>query len=137
MTQFYSMIDKSGKIIRPQYTDNADASVPEGCRLLPDTTPQPLPTVENVTVEYWQRVEPVPPAATSVEYRRVARPADAIAADFREARNHLLRESDWTMLPRSRLTEAQVEAWAEYRDRLRDLPDQAGFPLSVRFPVAP
>ena len=28
-------------------------------------------------------------------------------------------------------------AWAKYRQALRDLPEQAGFPFEIEFPVAP
>jgi hypothetical protein len=38
-------------------------------------------------------------------------------------RNHLLTTSDWTQLPDSPLTEEQKQAWREYRQLLRDLPD--------------
>jgi hypothetical protein len=44
-------------------------------------------------------------------------------ASLRSQRNKLLRESDWTQMPDSPLTDAQKQAWAIYRQSLRDLPD--------------
>ena len=49
-------------------------------------------------------------------------------------RNELLAKSDWTQLPDS---PADKEAWATYRQSLRDLPEQKGYPLKVAFPTAP
>lgn len=59
------------------------------------------------------------------------------AESKRAARDRLLMESDWTQLADAPLTQEQKEAWAEYRQKLRDLPQQNGFPLSVSWPVAP
>lgn len=53
---------------------------------------------------------------------------------MREVRNDLLKGSDWTQLPDS---SANTELWAEYRQQLRDIPQQAGFPLSINWPDLP
>lgn len=42
---------------------------------------------------------------------------------FRDIRNYKLMECDWTQLPNSPLTQKQVDAWAQYRQELRDLTD--------------
>lgn len=56
------------------------------------------------------------------------------ADQVRAQRNALLAACDWTQL-----ADAPVDdlAWAVYRQALRDIPDQAGFPASVEWPVAP
>ena len=41
---------------------------------------------------------------------------------LRQKRNKLLSESDWTQLQDAPLTDAQKQAWATYRQSLRDLP---------------
>lgn len=41
---------------------------------------------------------------------------------LREKRDELLLQSDWTQLQDSPLTDAQRQAWATYRQSLRDLP---------------
>ena len=58
---------------------------------------------------------------------------DAIAAQVRAKRDQLLKDSDWTQLPD---TPADKEAWATYRQALRDLPTSAGFP-NVAMPATP
>jgi hypothetical protein len=56
------------------------------------------------------------------------------ANEVRYRRNMLLTQSDWTQL-----ADAPVDnlAWAVYRQSLRDITLQAGFPFTVDFPVAP
>jgi len=49
-------------------------------------------------------------------------------------RNSELAISDWTQLPDS---PADKEAWAEYRQALRDLPAQGGLAEDAVFPVKP
>ena len=55
----------------------------------------------------------------------------------KDRRDRLLAESDWTQIPRSPLTVEQQDAWAAYRQELRDIPQQAGFPLTVVWPTTP
>jgi hypothetical protein len=56
------------------------------------------------------------------------------AQEARTERNRLLTESDWTQV-----ADAPVDAaaWAAYRQQLRDLTAQAGFPWAIDWPVAP
>lgn len=50
-------------------------------------------------------------------------------------RNELLSTSDWTQLPDVPL--ATKQAWASYRQALRDITDQLGFPLHIQWPLKP
>jgi hypothetical protein len=59
---------------------------------------------------------------------------NAKSARLREQRNRRLSESDWTQLADSTADKA---AWATYRQALRDLPQQEGFPNTVTWPIAP
>lgn len=52
----------------------------------------------------------------------------------REHRTRLLAESDWTQLADAPVDSA---AWAAYRQALRDVPGQPGFPWTVDWPVKP
>lgn len=52
-------------------------------------------------------------------------------------RGQLLSASDWTQMPDSPFTKAKKEAWAVYRQALRDVTSQSGFPTSITWPVAP
>ena len=53
----------------------------------------------------------------------------------RAKRQSLLVASDWTQLPDVPLE--TKTAWAIYRQALRDITDQAGFPFDVVWPVFP
>lgn len=68
--------------------------------------------------------------------------AESIAAkaiEVRTERNRLLAESDSMVLPDrwEALTAEQKAAWTAYRQELRDLTAQSGFPSSVVWPVSP
>ena len=55
--------------------------------------------------------------------------------DFvRNTRNSKLTESDWTQVADAPVDKA---AWATYRQALRDIPEQAGFPNEVTWPTEP
>jgi hypothetical protein len=60
-----------------------------------------------------------------------------LAAQVRAERDARLTACDWTQLPDSPLTAAVKAAWATYRQALRDVPEQAGFPSAVEWPVEP
>ena len=59
---------------------------------------------------------------------------DSIAVNVRAERDGLLTESDWTQV-----ADAPVDAtaWATYRQALRDITDQAGFPNDINWPTQP
>ena len=54
--------------------------------------------------------------------------------DVRDARNKLLAKSDWTQLADAPVDKA---AWATYRQALRDVTAQSGFPWEVIWPTQP
>ena len=56
------------------------------------------------------------------------------AAEVRADRNQRLADCDWTQLPD---TPVDVEAWATYRQELRDVTAQSEFPWNVQWPEAP
>ena len=55
----------------------------------------------------------------------------------REQRTGLLVESDWTQLNNTPLTSEQVSAWANYRQALRNIPQQGVEPEQVVWPTQP
>lgn len=52
-------------------------------------------------------------------------------------RFNLLSQSDWTQIPNGPLTTEKQAAWADYRQELRDITQQSGYPFNVVWPVAP
>lgn len=63
-----------------------------------------------------------------------ARIFSSVADGVRSERNALLAKSDWTQL-----ADAPVDAalWVAYRQALRDVPTQAGFPWTIDWPAQP
>jgi len=52
-------------------------------------------------------------------------------------RNNLLYKSDWTQLPNGPLSEQQQSQWATYRQALRDITTQSGYPANITWPTKP
>jgi hypothetical protein len=72
---------------------------------------------------------------------RQAEHAAWLAAEFdhrstavRAERDRLLAASDWTQVADTPVSQV---AWATYRQALRDVPQQAGFPHDVTWPSKP
>jgi len=59
---------------------------------------------------------------------------DRKASEVRADRNACLAATDWTQIADST---ADKPAWATYRQALRDVPSQVGFPQSVTWPQEP
>lgn len=98
--------------------------IPRGCIT---TKPPELKEGQKAkwTGKAWTIVEPDP--EVQVE------PVDP-SEEVRSKRNYKLTKSDWTQV-----ADAPVDktAWAEYRQKLRDIPQQSGFPTEVDWPVKP
>jgi hypothetical protein len=73
-------------------------------------------------------------AVTPATPEQIAERTSAKATEVRQQRNQLLADCDWTQLP-----DAPVDktAWATYRQELRDVTAQPGFPWDVQWPIAP
>jgi hypothetical protein len=78
----------------------------------------------------WTQVWVVSPASANEISQRTSAQASAVRAD----RNKRLADCDWTQLP-----DAPVDAavWAAYRQALRDVTEQPGFPWSIEWPQQP
>ena len=59
------------------------------------------------------------------------------ADEIRAKRDKLLDATDWAVLPDSPLDEPSKTALKTYRQALRDVPQQVGFPNSVSWPNMP
>jgi len=59
------------------------------------------------------------------------------AAAVRRERNTKLSECDWTQLNDTPLDNPSKVAWTTYRQSLRDIPAQSGFPHNVIWPAKP
>lgn len=82
-----------------------------------------------VTVEF------SPEDYAQAEIDRIDYETNVLPKEVRDERNKLLSECDWTQ---ALDTPASVrDVWAAYRQALRDVPQQSGFPLNITWPVKP
>lgn len=73
-------------------------------------------------------------SVADMDAEQIAATDAAQAKSVREDRNKRLADSDWTQL-----ADAPVDSavWATYRQTLRDVTAQAGFPWTITWPDAP
>lgn len=113
------------------------ANVPSGCSALPGDPrallasgdmlpPEPPPTTELVSAWTW--------CSDALQYLPTPSTA-AIARDMRAERDRRLTACDWTQLPD--VPAATGAAWAAYRQALRDITDQPGWPTDITWPTPP
>ena len=68
--------------------------------------------------------------SSTVEQERI----DNAAHQVRQKRDRLLAESDFTQIPDSPF---DATTWQPYRQALRDITAQSGFPTDVEWPESP
>ena len=78
---------------------------------------------------------PDAPAPDKPTYNPDERALEQESDEVRTQRDALLVESDWAVLPDAPVADAQ--AWKDYRQALRDMPQQAGFPTDINWPSKP
>jgi hypothetical protein len=76
----------------------------------------------------WSQFAWVDPRSTQEKH-------DQAAEQIRIKRTKLLQSSDWTQL--QDIPYATQLAWVDYRQELRDIPLQSGFPFNVTWPEQP
>ena len=101
-----------------------------------------MPSIDDRTQKVEQEATPsLVAGAWTVSWTTSSKTAEEIAeydadeaANVRAERDGLLARSDWTQV-----ADAPVDAaaWATYRQALRDITDQAGFPNDINWPTQP
>lgn len=108
----------------------------------PDFDPDVEKIVEETPVKVgskWQRRWTVEPLSTDERQEILSNKANAIRAE----RDSKLAESDWRIIhetEKSAINGLDIQypqVWASYRQALRDLPQQPGFPTNVTWPSVP
>jgi hypothetical protein len=122
------------------YRDNPDTSFPEtpSAETLAafgvyKVTEVVAPVVDSKTHRQVQDVQNINGTWTQV-WTVQQLPQDRAAANVRAHRASLLSGCDWTQVADAPVDKA---VWAAYRQALRDISKQPGFPWSVTWPVAP
>jgi len=78
---------------------------------------------------------PNAPTPEKPNYNPDQRQLEQESSEARTKRNALLSDSDWSVLPDAPVADQQ--AWIDYRQALRDVPQQAGFPTAIDWPEEP
>jgi hypothetical protein len=100
------------------------------------------PPAYDLAIETLSQVEPIYQngewlqswSVTEANGEEIARRLDEQSSAVRADRNERLAACDWTQLADAPVVTA---AWAAYRQELRDVTRQVGFPWNVAWPVAP
>ena len=97
-------------------------------------------------IEYWQdatRIDPIYEnekwvqhwSITDVDAETLQERQDQKAASIRDGRDKLLQECDWSQ---SRdISDEIALLWQPYRQQLRDITTQSGFPFEIVWPTKP
>lgn len=100
--------------------------------------------IESIRSEWAEIIELTDHPAANIgdtwdgtSFSKPAPDLEALATSVRQQRNTLLAESDWTQLADSPLDADGKLAWALYRESLRMIPQQEGFPEAVNWPPKP
>jgi hypothetical protein len=82
----------------------------------------------------WHRRYEVLPLAPEIVSENEAQALQQQGAQVRANRNQLLQQSDWTQVIDAKVNQI---AWATYRQALRDITSQPGFPWEIIWPTQP
>jgi hypothetical protein len=133
-------VDQQARCMEVVYTSEGMPTMHIGARL-----PYEGETTEAIVemyapVRYWEEINtPVVPVNVGQSGTVVVPPpyvpsrAEVVVAQ----RNALLANSDWTQLADVPLTAEMKAQWATYRQALRDITDQSGFPDQINWPGTP
>jgi hypothetical protein len=117
----------------PVEIDDATAASFGVVPVKPTTPPQETHTInlertavleDDIWIEKW--------IETPATEEQIQERTTACANDARRKRNQLLAECDWTQLSDVK-AETRV-GWVSYRQALRDVPEQVGFPWTITWP---
>ena len=93
----------------------------------------PAPVIDSKTHRIKQTVQKIDDVWTQA-WIVVEISLDQASNNVRGYRDRLLSECDWTHLPAISIDKV---AWATYRQELRDITDQEGFPYNLIWPIKP
>ena len=61
----------------------------------------------------------------------------SLSSTVRNNRDRFLTETDWVVVKHNELGTPIPQEWLDYRQALRDITEQSGFPDNVEWPTAP
>jgi hypothetical protein len=132
-------VDQQARCMEVVYTSEGMPTMHIGTRL-----PYEGETLEDIVqmyapVRYWEEINtPVVTVTPGQSGSIVVQPIVPNATEIALARRtQLLVNSDWTQLADVPLSAERRAQWATYRQALRDITDQSGFPDNINWPATP
>lgn len=132
----YTIYQSNGKILRLLDCDNIEQQLASGEAYLNDWFLDSEYYVENGQAIQMPS-KPDDYAVFDYTTKQWVENENMAIASVSQKRQRLLYSTDWTQIPNNPLSTAQQEAWATYRQELRDISQQSGYPFNVVWPVAP
>lgn len=136
--QIYNYDHVTGQLLGPSMAD-ADREQPGKWVFPAFSTPHEPPSAPAGQEPVFDRVADVwrlQPVRASTAAAQPADPSDP-TAQAKALRDSALRSSDWVILRAYEQGAEVPDAWKAYRQALRDVTAQAGFPDSINWPQAP
>lgn len=133
----YTIYDSTtGQILRVVNTNEIESQISQGESFIEGEFDDVTYYIENDTAI---EIPPQPSQYSTFDFstKQWVLTPDLAIADVLTARNKLLFSTDWTQIPNNPLTSEMQAEWATYRQELRDIPQQSGYPYNVVWPVAP
>lgn len=129
----------TGEIIQSGHCPDDDyvlQQVPEGCSIIDmESTPSNQYVENSVVVN--KPLQPNEFCVFDYQSKQWIPNADLAKQYVSRQRNTFLYQSDWTQIPNNPLTPEKQQQWADYRQQLRDIPTQSGYPFNVVWPTQP
>jgi len=127
-------VTATGEISRTVQTDDIDSQIQSGESYVEGLIDSSVYYIENgVAVAIPAQTSPY--SVFDFTTKQWVLVKNLALADVLPKRQRLLYASDWTQIPNNPLTTAQQTAWATYRQELRDIPSQSGYPYNVIWPT--
>lgn len=128
----YSAIN--GQILRVVQTDHIESQLQEGQLYIDGSFDDTRYYIDNGSpVEIPEK--PSPYADFDYTTKQWVVNTSMVVFNVLEKRKKLLAGTDWTQMPD--VTLANKAAWAAYRQELRDITTQAGYPTEITWPTPP
>lgn len=115
--------------MQPRTPERIAAHTPVGCAAMELTNEQQGRVRVNVETGQLEPYETQAPSAASL--------AGVAVQAARDRRDSLLDASDWVVTRAAERGEAMPAAWGTYRQVLRDVTAQPGFPSDITWPTSP
>jgi len=129
-------VTATGEILRTVYTNNIDSQIQDGESYVAGSIDSSAYYIENnIAVAIPPQTSPY--SVFDFVTKQWVLNENMAFADVLPKRQRLLYSSDWTQIPNNPLTPEQQNAWEVYRQELRDITSQSGYPFNVIWPTHP